>query len=153
MLPEDDANRQLANGFLLQIDGRVQHCMRILPVAGGWIEVLAVFLSDHVALMERWPSRFMILLIDLDGNANRVPEALERIPEHLRNRVFILGVWSEPERLRAAVNKSLERIGSELAADCRDESDENWEHNLLKHNAPELERLRRELRPLLFRAW
>lgn len=35
VLPEDDANREMANGFLL--DSRVLMCnMSVLPPAGGW---------------------------------------------------------------------------------------------------------------------
>ncbi|HEX4229241.1 MAG TPA: hypothetical protein VHZ07_11265 [Bryobacteraceae bacterium] len=49
ILPEDDANRQLANGFLLALDPIVQRNVQVLPVAGGWIEVLHCFKSDHVA--------------------------------------------------------------------------------------------------------
>lgn len=151
VFPEDDANRQLANGFHLQVASNLRHCMRVLPVAGGWHEVLGLFVSDHVAEMERWPLRFMILLIDLDNHPNRLGEALQEIPPHLRDRVFILGVLSEPERLKAALNKKpLELIGSELADDCRNGVVGNWDHDLLKHNAPELNRLRNQLCPILF---
>lgn len=48
VLPEDDANRELANGFHLQIDLTRQRQMQVLPVAGGWNEVLKRFKSEHV---------------------------------------------------------------------------------------------------------
>jgi len=152
VLPEDDANRQLANAFHLQVDWNRQRWMQVLPVAGGWKEVLRLFASDHISQMELRPSRFMILLIDLDNKPLRLAKALEEIPNHLRSRVFILGVLSEPERLRAALNKHLEHIGSDLADDCRSGIVGNWDHDLLKHNAPELERLRELLCPILFPA-
>ena len=42
-LPEDDANRQLANGFLL--DQYVStHKIQVLPEVGGWTQVLELFL-------------------------------------------------------------------------------------------------------------
>ena len=41
-------------------------------------------------------------------------------------------------------------IGSALAKDCRDETDTIWNHNLLRHNASELDRLREHVRPILF---
>ena len=52
VLPEDDANRQLANGFLLQVDPTRMRQMQVLPVAGGWTAVLDQFLSDEVAALE-----------------------------------------------------------------------------------------------------
>lgn len=152
VLPEDDANRQLANAFHLQLDWSKQRFMQVLPVAGGWHEVLNLFVSDHIPGLERWASRFMILLIDLDNNPQRLAHALQGIPGHLRNRVFILGVLSEPERLRAALRKPLEAIGSELADDCRNGVDGTWNHDLLKHNGPELVRLREHVSPILFPA-
>ena len=62
VLPEDDANRQLANGFYLEIDRPRQ--MQVLPVAGGWNEVLNSFKRDHVAEMERRANRFVVLASD-----------------------------------------------------------------------------------------
>jgi hypothetical protein len=35
VLPEDDANRQLARGFLLELDTFVSRSIRVLPVSGG----------------------------------------------------------------------------------------------------------------------
>ncbi len=52
VLPEDDANRQLANGFLLRVDPTRQRQMQVLPVAGGWQNVLNLFISDHVVKMD-----------------------------------------------------------------------------------------------------
>jgi len=60
VLPEDDANRQLANGFHLQIASNLQRQMQVLPVAGGWVDVLNLFESEHVAEMDRWNRRFMV---------------------------------------------------------------------------------------------
>jgi hypothetical protein len=152
VLPEDDANRQLANAFHLQIDWDRQRWMQVLPVAGGWHEVLGLFVSDHIRQMEHWPSRFMILLIDFDNDPQRLARASQRVPDHLRERVFILGVLSEPENLKAALRQSFEEIGSELAEDCRSDAGEKWGHNLLKHNGPELNRLRQRICPILFPA-
>jgi hypothetical protein len=68
--------------------------------------------------------------------------------------VFILGVRSEPEALKKAFQKagrgSYSKIGEALAESCRDESYETWQHELLRHNAAELDRLRRVVRPILF---
>ena len=39
VLPEDDANRQLALGFFLEISPQRSSQIKILPVAGGWTKV------------------------------------------------------------------------------------------------------------------
>jgi hypothetical protein len=63
--------------------------------------------------------------------------------------VFILGTLTEPEALKRDLG-SYETIGLALAQDCRDETDTTWGHDLLRHNAGELERLRETVRPILF---
>jgi hypothetical protein len=101
VLPEDDANRQLANGFLLDDSlSTRRRSIQVLEEVGGWIEVLDRFKSDHLIGMERNPKRFMVLLIDFDGKEDRLGKAKVAIPNHLNDRVFILGTWSEPEGLR-----------------------------------------------------
>ncbi len=121
--------------------------MFVLPVAGGWAQVLERFLSDEVSDMESCPDRYMVLLIDLDSNEQRLGDARSRIPEHLKDRVFILGVWSEPEDLKIG---TLEAVGSALARDCREDTFATWNHTLLRHNEPELARLRGFVRPIFF---
>ena len=51
VLPEDDANSSLANGFHLEL-GQIRQ-MQVLEVAGGWNEVLTLFESVHAAEMDR----------------------------------------------------------------------------------------------------
>lgn len=148
VLPEDDANRQLANGFQLypELNGRK---MQILEEAGGWIEVLNRFREDHVPEMDKYAARFMVLLVDFDDREHRLDAVRAAIPERLNERVFVLGVWSEPERLRPAIG-SYESIGLAMARDCCNGTEETWTHDLLRHNAGELERLRQHVRPILF---
>jgi hypothetical protein len=145
VLPEDDANRQLANGFLLDEFLKVQ-CIQVLEEVGGWIQVLERFKSDHVHGMERYQSRYMVLLIDFDCKQDRLNYAKRFIPAHLADRVFILGVWTEPEELGG----KLEGIGAALAKDCREGTSKSWDHRLLGHNAGEVARLRERVRPFLF---
>ena len=148
VLPEDRANSQVANGFLLDrhlSNWRIQ----VLVEAGGWNKVLECFLSDHVVEMDRYPLRLMILLIDLDGREDRLQYAKSQIPERLTDRVFILGALTEPEFLKTDLG-SYEAIGLELARDCREETNRTWGHRLLRHNTSELDRLRVKVRPILF---
>jgi len=149
VLPEDAANRQIAVGFSLCLDFYVQRQMQVLNEVGGWTKVLSTFESDHIAMMDRTPNRNLILLIDFDDQPERLGEAQSRIPERLRERVFILGALSTPERLKNALG-TYEQIGTRLAESCRSESDAIWEHELLRHNAGQLTRLRERVRPILF---
>ncbi len=147
VLPEDDPNRQLANGFALDLGRQIE----ILPVAGGWGNVLDSFRSEHVPYMDARPGRFMILLIDFDRQEDRLDKALAVIPSHLEDRVFVLGVWSEPEELKADLGRpGYESIGEAMAKDCREGTDAIWSHDLLRHNAREVGRLRQHVRPILF---
>ena len=150
VLPEDDANRQIANGFVLDLHQSVLRRIQVLPEADGWTAVLDSFEANHIAQMNRFTERHMVLLIDLDGHEDRVNLARQRIPEHLHDRVFILGVRTEPEDLKRADLGSYETIGNAMAEDCRQETDTIWGHDLLRHNAGEIERLRQCVRPILF---
>jgi hypothetical protein len=93
----------------------------------------------------------MVLVFDLDGNhPKRFEEAQERVPEDLRERVFILGILTYPERLRVALSKSYKMIGQDLAEDCRERAEKTWTAELLRHNLPEVKRLQQSVRTILF---
>ena len=102
VLPEDDANRQIAIGFQLRLDWFVQRQIQVLPPAGGWNKALETFESDHIGSMDRNPKRFLVLLIDFDCDDGRLDRAKYSIPHQLEDRVFVLGAWSSPEKLRSA---------------------------------------------------
>ncbi len=151
VLLEDDANRQLVNGFLLEVDSISK--IQILHEVGGWKKVLTSFRDDYINDMERFPQRFMVLLFDLDNQGeNRLEFAKTYIPSHLTERVFILTTLDEPEDLKKAKLGHLETVGEALAKDCRDGTDMTWNHPLLKHNEDELNRLRKHVRPILFQS-
>ena len=140
VLPEDHANAQLANGFLLD-QALSTRSIQVLEEAGRWHEVINRFLSD----------RSMVLLIDFDGDPDRLSGVKAKIPGNLNERVYILGAFIESENLNADLG-SYETIGLALAQDCREETDTTWSHPLLRHNAGELARLRERVRPILFAA-
>jgi len=148
VLPEDDADRQLANGFHLALGSPRQ--IQVLPEIGGWGKVLDRFNSDHVRDMSGLPHRSVVLVIDFDGDLSRLEKAKESIPVELADRVFVIGVLSEPEVLKADLCCSLEAIGVAMASDCREGTSTTWGHPLLQHNAGEIERLHRRVRPVLF---
>src|ERR1039457_1878906 len=147
VLPEDDANRQMANGFLLDRSVSTRK-IQVLEEAGGWNEVIERFCSVYASEMERYQTRFMILLIDLDNKPDRLAQAKNRIPQHLADRVFILGALTEPEDLRGDLG-SYEKIGLDAAHNCREDGTGIWAHELLCHHILELERLRAKVRPFL----
>ena len=144
VLPEDDANRELANGFDVETGGLGQ--FKVLRPAGGWRNVLELFKSVHIAELNRHAERLMVLLVDFDGSPSRLAQVKDVIPSPLNDRVFVLGVWTEPEDL----HQGLRETGALLAKDCRDGTSRTWSHELLKHNSAEVDRLRQLVRPILF---
>ena len=148
VLPEDDANRQLATGFVLEVT--YPRRIQILPEAGGWRNVCSLFHSEHLAGMRKYQDRHVILLLDFDDQTGRRAEIMLEIPEDLKSRVFVLGVRSEPEALKSAGLGSLEDVGTTLAKECRDRDREIWLHDLLNENVPEIDRLEQAVRTLLF---
>ena len=114
------------------------------------MKVLETFRDEHVADMKRRKDRHIVLLIDFDEQAERLQKAKDFVPEELNSRVFVLGVWSQPEKLRAALNCSREKIGDRLADECLKNEYKDWNHALLINNAQEVERLKQIVRPFLF---
>jgi hypothetical protein len=159
ILPEDRANAQMAVGFALEVEPTKVSQMMILREARGWPRVLELFKSVHMKELEIYRKRFLILLIDFDGDEDRRGYVDEFIREVLincndvANRVFVLGVRTEPENLRSALgHRSFQKIGMTLAQDCREETEtpKGWGHELLQHNREELDRLRLQVRHILF---
>jgi hypothetical protein len=151
VLPEDDANRQMVNGFILGLTRDVRQ-IQALPEAGGWLKALSCFDDDRdgrLASMRRYPHSFLLVLIDGDGQPARFDQAKQRIPADLADRIFILGTSTQPEALKPDLG-SYEEIGRALAQDCRHGTDRTWSHCLLRHNAAEVARLREHVMPILF---
>jgi hypothetical protein len=148
VLPEDDANRQVATGFELNLSSTRQ--VKVLTEAGGWTRVCESFVSDHISAMGKYKHRFMILLVDFDEKMSRLDQVKSKIPGHLQDRVFVLGAFSTPEALRQAGLGSYEEIGTKLADDCRNGTQAAWGHSLLEHNETELARLRESICGFLF---
>ena len=149
VLPEDDANRQIANGFLLDLNLN-SRTIQVLPEARGWEDVVNKFTIDYASTMRQYPHRMMALLIDFDDHEDRLSHVKGQIPNDLEDRVFVLGVLSEPEKLRRDINKNFEKIGEALAKDCSDRTNELWGHDLLRHNETELDRMISSVKPFLF---
>jgi len=157
VLPEDDANRQIANGFILNSNVK-EPAIQVLPIAGGWGKVVEKFLKNHVYEMKIFQKRMMVLLIDFDRKGERLNHVKSQIPEELQDRVFILGVLSGPQDLKRIKKMfesigtgKLEQIGDTLVNDCsNDNTNGLWGHDLLKHNKTELDRMIQSVKPFLF---
>jgi hypothetical protein len=148
VLPEDDANRQIANGFVIHCDDSSQ--IRVLRSMGGWTKACQTFATEYVTLMKNYNNTHVVLLVDFDSRDDRLEQVQETIPLELRDRVFVLGARSVPEELRRAGMGNFEEIGEKLAEDCRTGSRGTWDHEFLKHNHSELDRMLPILRPILF---
>lgn len=150
VLAEDDANRQIVNGFLLEPNLN-NRAVKVLPIRGGWGKNLEELNKNYASEMRQLPERMMVLLIDFDDNESRLSYVESHIPDDLKSRVFVLGVLSEPENLKRDIKKTFEEIGEALAKDCSDNTSKLWGHNLLKHNKPELDRMATCIKPFLFK--
>lgn len=148
ILSEDDANRDIVNGFLMdaRIDARRA---RVLPSAGGWSAAVG---KINDAQLSSYPERRLLLVIDFDDVPKDRFESISRdIPANIKDRVYILGVRSEPEKLKQALSyTSYETIGKSLSNECAESTTNLWAHDLLKHNQAELQRLLADVKPFLF---
>ncbi len=149
VLPEDDANRQILVGF------RNYHAvnfrqMPIQDVARGWLKARDAILDEYVATMRTYPNRHVLLVIDFDNHPARRDEIVDQIPQDLRDRFFVIGCLDEPERLFASLRTRPEALGELLAADCDHGTSTTWSHEMLSHNAAEIQRLTVKVKPFLF---
>jgi hypothetical protein len=156
VLPEDDADRQIVNGFI-QGSSIDQRRIQATNVAGGWCKAEDIIHEEYLAYLQRYPKGHLVLLIDFDKNTNRGENIRKKIPANLASRIFVIGTLGTPEKLKAELSlNTFEAIGEKAFADCRDpERLENpagtiWEHSRLKHNLMEIQRLHAAVSHFLF---
>lgn len=150
VLPEDDANRQIANGFLLDPSLK-QRNIQVLSPSGGWGNVHRELSEIHMAGLQKFKERHLVLLIDFDDNVEeRKSYFLDGILPDVKERVYVLGTSSEPEPLRQMCGNSLEEIGKSLAGECYRGEATLWSHPLLAHNKTEVQRLNANVKSILF---
>lgn len=76
VLPEDDANRQIAQGFLLETAVNERN-IEILPVARGWPAIRDSFEQEYNGVLRAYPHCLMVLLVDFDNQGtSRLREVL-----------------------------------------------------------------------------
>lgn len=151
VVPEDDANRQLANGFLKDpaLNLRV---IQVLPVAGGWAKVRDDFVAVQQTLLRKYSERHLVLLVDFDDQvADRRQLFADAFPDDIQERIYLLGTQYEPESLRKSSGVPLEGIGEQLGNACAHEESGLWAHPMLQNNQSELDRLIQNVKPFLFK--
>ena len=150
VLPEDDRDRQIANGFVghHEVDDRR---IQVMPLAGGWSNVLTTFRDEYIPKLRDYPHAHVVMLIDFDGHVNERRGGFEQaIPDDLMARVFVVGSKHNPETLKKALKISFEEIGESLANDCDTGTAERWDQEELQHNDAERQRLVQTVKPFLF---
>jgi hypothetical protein len=151
VLPEDDRNRQLINGFINHpaIDeGQIYP----LPVAGGWSAVLKEFEEVYIKKLRDFQKAHVVLLIDYDNKFDtRRLEFQSKMPADVMDRAFVLGCADEPEALKKATSLGYEEIGRLLANECETGTDHLWTHDHLRHNNDDRNRLAMKVKLFLFR--
>jgi hypothetical protein len=150
VIPEDDRDRQIADGFVghHQVkDPRI----KVMPLAGGWHNVLKTFRDEYIQTLRNYPLAHVVMLIDFDDHVEqRKAEFDQAIPDDLKARVFVVGPKDKPETLKRSLNISFEAIGESLANDCDAGTAEHWDHEQLQHNDAERQRLVQTIKPFLF---
>lgn len=142
IIPEDDANRQIAVGFQIacntaQID--------IRELGKGWSKTVNAFIEQQIPMMRKYDKRHVILLIDFDNQTNRLDEIQIQIPEEFKLRTFIIGSLKTPEDVRNTLQLTFEKIGQTAFLDCNNSSSSFWSNAQLLHNEAELNRLKQVL--------
>lgn len=113
IIPEDDADRQIAVGFELR--GNIKaRSLQIVNTAGGWLKVIDLIETEYIPILKKYPKSQVLGIIDCDNHPERIIESLNRFPEEFRDRIFLIGTLKDPQELKKNVNLSFERIGEDL---------------------------------------
>jgi hypothetical protein len=152
IIPEDRADEEIANGFVLSLSSD-NRSVQVLPPEGGWSKLRDKWLTpvQFTRMRSRkGAKKTLVLLIDFDRDPDRLDDFKQRIPSDLVGRIFILGSESDPEDLSNALGMSFETIGHRLAEECREDTRETWNHDLLTRSRQEIDRMDSSIREILY---
>ena len=164
VISEDDANRQIANGFKVYEKVKFRN-IYVFPESvigkGGWEKVIKWFFDTQISGMYSNPNRVAIFVVDFDkkkgyeDDKEYHKECVKRkTPIDLENRIFVLGSLDEPEEivkgLKGTKKERWNTLGENLAKDCDKDTNDFWQHKQLRHNLPELKRMRSIVKPIIF---
>lgn len=147
VLPEDDATRSIANGFVDVATGPMQ----VLNPARGWPNVLHQFETDQISQLRKYRHQHLVLLIDFDDQyPARLGQFQNAMPGDVQDRVYVLGALTEAETLKRESGKKFGPLGQALAQACAADDDGLWSIGQLMHNKDEIQRLKTNVKPFLF---
>lgn len=151
VIPEDDADRQIADGFVLYARVAARQVQVVEP-AGGWARVLDVFKDEYIPILQSNAHAHVVMLIDFDKvPGQRLDWFKSEIPELVASRVFVIGPRGTPEQLRKSLRPGgFEKLGDSLAEECDTQRLSLWNHAMLSHNDSERLRMVQTVRPFLF---
>ena len=154
IIPEDDAYRDIANGFVGHF-AVADKKIRVEKPAGGWLKLRQSFTQDHEKGLRQYPKRHVLMLLDLDGSPNRAQEFTNAISKDIRERVFLLCCRNEAENVKKELGYGhFEPIGQQMAQSCydnaRDAPESPWTCGQLRQNEGELRRLAEAVCSFLF---
>jgi len=150
VLSEDPANHDFAKGFEEECSENPRAIQVLNKPSGGWLNVAREFENVHLKEMIRNANRYMVLLVDFDGHYARLATVQKHIPTELRDRVMVLGVWSDPEKAKMGASAKRQEVGSTLAKECRSRVFTIWKDDAFKHNLSEIARMGDTVRAILF---
>ena len=150
VIPEDDRDRQIADGFVLHHQVKDARIL-VVPPAGGWSEVRETFRREYLPKLRDYPGAHVIMVVDFDNQVEKRKASFEQaIPQEFKERVFVVGAKHNPETLKQSLKVSFEEIGKSLADDCDTGTTGHWDHEQLQHNDAERPRLVQTVRTFLF---
>lgn len=160
ILPEDEHDHRLAKGFIAHL--KINHMkIKMLAWANGWRKAQAQITepgSAEIQHLGRYPYAHLLVVLDFDKRPNRLAEIRAKIPATIGDRVYVLGAWDAPQRLKSqfAYKHSFEQIGAALFEDCLAPvtvasavGNPTWQHPALQHNQAELQRFKTHVCPFL----
>jgi hypothetical protein len=140
IIVEDDANRQILNGFA--------NCLNVkrdnfkITTERGWLSVVEKVKNDYIPKLRKYSHGRVLMIIDFDNEVERRRSLISKeLGIEFENRIFTLGVKTEPEDFRKKIRQSFEVIGKNLAENCPGEPSTLWNDELLVHNRSELARM------------
>jgi hypothetical protein len=116
IIPEDDRDRQIADGFVLHhaVDVR---WVQVMALAGGWSNVLKTFQVEYIQILLNYPNAHVVMHFDFDGHIEeRRNEFEQAIPDEFKDRVFVIGAKDNHETLKKGLNTGFEEIGTSFAS-------------------------------------
>jgi hypothetical protein len=148
VIPEDKANQDIVNGFLLRVESNARQ-LQVLGLANGWLKGKDKILELSESRLREYEKAHALLLVDHDGDSARGSNIKDQISDDIKDRVFVIGVLTEPEELKSA-NQKYEQIGGLIADGCKDNNSDFWQHKLLVHNLEDVRRLSEAFHDLFF---